>query len=63
MNKEKTLEEIAQEKQRMYHREYYRKNRKSINARQQEWRAENPDKVKQYNRNYWLKRAVESQTQ
>lgn len=38
----KTLEEAAKEERLKYYRE---------------WRRKNPDKVKQHNKNYWLKRA------
>jgi len=38
------LEELAREKQREYLRE---------------WRKRNPDKVKEYNKRYWRKKALE----
>ncbi len=38
------LEELAREKQREYLRE---------------WRRNNPDKVKEYNKRYWRKKALE----
>ncbi len=38
------LEELAREKQREYLRE---------------WRKKNPDKVKEYNKRYWRKKALE----
>ena len=38
------LEELAREKQREY---------------QREWRMKNPDKVKEYNKRYWRKKALE----
>lgn len=41
----KTIDEMAIVEAR---REYYRK-----------WRAANKDKVKQHNRNYWIKKAAE----
>ena len=37
------LEELAREKQREY---------------QREWRKKNPDKVKEYNKSYWERRAL-----
>ena len=38
------LEELAREKQREY---------------QREWRKKNPDKVRKYNKRYWMKKALE----
>lgn len=38
------LEELAREKQREYHREWQRKNR---------------DKVREYQKRYWIKKALE----
>ena len=40
---DKQLEELAKEKQREY---------------QREWRKKNPDKVKEYNKSYWERRAL-----
>ena len=39
----KELEQLGKEAQRDYHRQ---------------WRAKNKDKVKQYNKNYWIKKAL-----
>ena len=47
----------AQEARRSYQREYRHKNRERINAQQREWRANNPAKVKEYQKHYWEKRA------
>lgn len=63
MANQKTVEEIAREKKRQYYQEYYRKNRKKINEQKREWRAANPDKVRQYNENYWLRKAEELKAQ
>lgn len=52
-------EEEIREAQRNYNREYYEKNRNKIRERQQQWRKENPDKVKEYNRRLWTKKAIE----
>lgn len=41
------LEELARKKRNEYHRN---------------WRKNNPDKVKQYNQNYWLKRALKEES-
>ena len=56
--KEPTQEELK-EAQRNYNREYYQKNRDKIRERQQQWRNANPNKVKEYNRNTWIKKAKE----
>jgi len=41
---DKEIQELAREKQREYLRE---------------WRKKNPDKVKEYNKRYWRKKALE----
>lgn len=43
----------AVEARRNYQREYRRKNRDKINSQRKNWRAENQDKIQQYNREYW----------
>lgn len=48
MQNEKTLEELAQEERLSYFRE---------------WRAKNKDRVKENNRRYWEKKALERQRQ
>lgn len=35
--------------------------REARNAYAREWRAKNRDKIKQYNRNYWLKKAEKNE--
>lgn len=40
---DKEIQELAREKQREY---------------QREWRKKNPDKVKEYNKRYWMRRAL-----
>lgn len=52
-----TMSAEAVEARRNYQREYQRKNRTKINAKRREWRADNKDKVKQYNCKYWENRA------
>lgn len=47
----------AQEARKDYKRRYRAKNREKINRQQREWRAGNGDKVRQYNRQYWERRA------
>lgn len=47
----------AAEARRNYQREYRRKNRDKINNQRKNWRAENRDKVQQYNREYWERKA------
>lgn len=46
----------AIETRRAYQREYRRKNREKINSQRKNWRAENRDKVQQYNKEYWERR-------
>lgn len=53
--KELTIQ--AQEARRNYQREYRRRNRDKINSQRKNWRAENRDKVQQYNREYWERKA------
>ena len=53
--KELTLQ--AQEARRNYQREYRRRNRDKINSQRKNWRAENRDRVRQYNREYWERKA------
>lgn len=47
----------AVEARRAYQREYLRKNREKINSQRKNWRAENREKVQQYNREYWERKA------
>lgn len=42
---------------REYNNKYREANKEHINKRQNEWRQKNKDKVKQYNKNYWIKKA------
>lgn len=53
----------ARENKRQYMREYMRKyrqeNRERINAKQREWNAKNPDKVKAYSTAYWERKAAQ----
>lgn len=55
---ELTEEEIRQA-QREYNRDYYHKNRKHIRQQQRKWRAENPDRVREYNKKFFAKQAME----
>lgn len=43
----------AIEARKDYKRRYRNENREKINAQQREWRANNPNKVRQYNEKYW----------
>lgn len=52
----------AQETRRDYKRRYRAKNREKINRQQREWRAHNGYKVRQYNRQYWERRAQREST-
>lgn len=56
------MDEQAIKLRREYNRKYREENKESINKRQNEWRRANRDKVKQYNKNYWTKKARELQT-
>lgn len=47
----------AAEARRNYQREYRHRNRDRINSQRKRWREENRDKVREYNRNYWERRA------
>ena len=47
----------AAEARRNYQREYRHRNRDRINSQRKRWREENHDKVREYNRNYWERRA------
>ena len=66
------LEELAKETKRQYARDYYkekrqeilsqrkknrRDNHEMILAKEKAYRASNKDKVKQWNENYWKRRA------
>lgn len=57
------MTESAKERKRIYMREYMRKyrqeNREHINAKQREWNAKNPDKVKAYSTAYWERKAAQ----
>jgi hypothetical protein len=52
------MTENAANARREYMREYKRKNAKKINAYNRAWRKANPEKTKQYNANYWMKKAA-----
>lgn len=54
---EATMSAEAVEVRRNYQREYRRKNQAKINAKRREWRADNRDKVQQYNQQYWERKA------
>ncbi len=48
-----TMTAEAVEARKAYQREYRIRNRDKINSRRKNWRAENRDRVRQYNREYW----------
>lgn len=52
-----TMSAEAIEARRSYQREYRRRNRDKINNQRKNWRAENRDKVQQYNWKYWERKA------
>lgn len=49
--------EKIREAKREYHRGYYARNKERIQEKNRKWRAENPDKVRKSNQEYWLKQA------
>lgn len=57
MTKQMTDEEMIREARNTYYREYRKKNKKKIAEQQKRWREQNPEKVKESNRDYWLRRA------
>lgn len=58
------MTDAAKESKRKYMCEYMRKyreqNRERINAKQREWNAKNPDKVKAYNEAYWERKVTQN---
>lgn len=56
------IKKQATELKRQYYKEYRAKNKERINKKYKEWRENNKDKVKEYNRNYWNKKALEVAT-
>lgn len=50
------LKEARNAYMREYMAEYRKKNREKINAQRREWAKNNPDKVRQYQENYWQKK-------
>lgn len=55
------MDEQALQLRREYNRKYREQNKENINKRQNEWRRANKDKVREYNKNYWTKKANELQ--
>lgn len=47
----------ASEARRIYKSEYRQRNKETINKQQREWRARNPDKVREYQAKYWERAA------
>lgn len=47
----------AQETRREYKRQYRIRNREKVNLQQRMWRKKNPDKVKEYQAQYWERKA------
>lgn len=56
------MNERAIQLRREYNRQYREANKERINKKQNEWRRKNKDKVKQYNHNYWTKKAEQMQS-
>ena len=50
----------AQEARRDYKRRYRIQNREKINLQQRMWRKKNPDKVKEYQAQYWERKAIKA---
>ena len=61
MTKQMTEDEMIREAKNAYMREYTKKNRKRIRENQKKWREENKDVIRQYNRDYWLRKAKEAE--
>lgn len=55
------MNEQAKQLRREYNRKYRELNKEQINKRQNEWRRANKDKVKEYSKNYWTKKAQKLQ--
>lgn len=51
------MTEEAMESRREYQRLYRSRNRNRINAAKRAWNSRNPDKLREYARKYWQKRA------
>lgn len=51
------MTEKAMESRREYQRLYRSRNRNRINATKRAWNSRNPDKLKEYRKRYWEKRA------
>lgn len=51
------MTEKAMESRREYQRLYRSRNRNRINATKRAWNSRNPDKLKEYSKRYWEKRA------
>lgn len=49
----------ALEARREYLRKWRQKNKKRVNAYQKQYRKENPEKIKEINARYWMKKAQE----
>ena len=48
----------AREISNTYFKEYYQRNREKIRADQKAYRKAHPEKVKEWNRQYWLRKAL-----
>ena len=57
------MKEKAKELQREYMRKYREQNRKRINILHKKWRDAHKERIKQYIKNYWNKKAMELQTE
>lgn len=47
------LTEQARKVRNEYQRDYYQNNKDKLLKMQREWRKNNPEKVKEYNKRYW----------
>jgi len=48
----------AQATKAEYQRQYRQRNRERLNEYRKAWNKANPEKVKQYQENYWNKKAI-----
>jgi hypothetical protein len=42
---------------KIYHQNYQHTNRDKLNEYQKKWRSEHPEKVRQYNEQYWERKS------
>ena len=57
------MTDAAKAAKREYNRKYRAANREKLAAYQKKWSRENPEKVKEYSRRYWERKAAEAAAQ